>query len=130
MKTVFICPLPPTLNEQIRLARSHWSKSAACKQDWTDKIKYLAKIQKTPHFPDKVWIAFLWEVKSFARDSDNVAAAAKFIMDGLVNAEVLTKDSLMIVQSPVIHSYRRGKKDQVLLTIRDRPIFELKEMPA
>ena len=128
MQTVFICPLPPTLNEQIRLARAHWSKSAACKQDWTDKVMYLAKIQKTPRFPGKVWIAFLWEVKSFARDSDNIAAAAKFIMDGLVNAGILTKDSLMVVQSPVVHNYARGKTDKVMMTISDRPIFEVKEI--
>lgn len=128
MQAIFTCPLPPTLNEQINLARSNRFKSAKCKEEWTDNIVYLARIQQTPKFPNKVWIAFRWEVKSFARDSDNVAAAAKFIMDGLVNAGVLTKDNLTIVQSPVIHSYAKGKTDKVILTISDQPIFELKEI--
>ena len=121
----FTAPIPPTLNEQINLNRSHWSKGAQSKKQHTQTIALIARSYVLKPFPGKVWIDFHWQVKSFACDADNVAGAAKFIMDGLVNAGVLTKDSLMVIQSPVIHRYSRGK-NEVIVTMSDRPIWELR----
>lgn len=39
----YIFPLPPTLNDQIRLAHTHWTKSASKKKLWTNKIARMCK---------------------------------------------------------------------------------------
>ena len=100
-------------------------KSAEAKKQWTFLCMALSK--SVDDFPDKVWLSFNWKIKSRSADPDNIAAAAKYVMDGLVDAGKLKKDSLMIIQTPVIHHY--GKGDGSLeLTISDRPIYELVEL--
>jgi hypothetical protein len=121
------CEIPPTLNQQIDSARDHWSISANSKRKWTGKVCAEARLQGLQHFPSKVWLAFHWQVKSRGSDPDNISAAAKHIMDGLVDAGVLTKDSLMVIQSPVVHEFSKGD-GMVLVTISDRPIFEIKSL--
>jgi len=116
-------PLPPTLNDQINSARSHWSKSAATKKKWTNTIALLSK--DLPKFPDKVWLELFYSVKTFARDPDNISASRKFLMDGLVMAGVITNDNLTIVQSPIIEWFEKGKVDQVTIVISSRAIVEI-----
>jgi Holliday junction resolvase RusA-like endonuclease len=120
----FTAPIPPTLNEQINLNRTHWAKGAKSKQINTDIIAGIALANRLKPFPGKVWIDFHWQVKSYANDPDNVAAASKFIMDGLTKAGILTKDSLMIIQSPVVNRYSKGD-NTVTVTIADHPIWEM-----
>lgn len=121
MIETFNFPLPPTLNNQINLARSHWSKSSSVKKEWTNKIALLSR-NKT-QFTGKVWLEFTWYVKSFARDADNISASAKYIMDGLVKAGIIKNDNLTIIQSPVVHWYKKGD-DYVIINISDKTIFE------
>jgi len=116
-------PLPPTLNDQINSARSHWSKSAATKKKWTNTIALLSK--DLPQFPDKVWLELFYSVKTFARDADNISASRKFLMDGLVQAGVIRNDNLTIVQSPIIEWFERGKVDEVTIVISSRAIVEI-----
>lgn len=126
MKTVFTCPLPPTLNEQIDLARAHWSKSAKAKEYWTTLISQLARQQRLPLFTGNVWLAYQWQIKNFKRDpADNIVAASKYVMDGLVEAGILLDDSLLVIQSPIVHHYLKCKDDTLVLTISDRPIYSL-----
>jgi hypothetical protein len=121
----FTFPLPPCLNEQIDLARTHWSKSASIKKLWTNKIAQLCK--SNGKIQGKFYIVFYWQVK-FSRDSDNVNAAAKFIFDGLVKAGIIESDSLMYVQSPVLHFYEKAGKEQVIIKISETPIFIFEEV--
>lgn len=72
-----------------------------------------------------MWIEFHWYLKNFGRDSDNVAAAAKFIMDGLVAGRAIRNDNLTVIQSPVIHYYHRSQDDSVLLRLSQSPDFLL-----
>ncbi|HEY9748548.1 MAG TPA: hypothetical protein V6C63_07710 [Allocoleopsis sp.] len=122
MKTSFTCPLPPTLNEIVREARGHWSKGAKQKKFWTKQAAIAA--HGLPKFPDKVWLSFDWLLKSRRNDPDNVAAASKFLLDALTDIGVLTKDSLMVIQSPIVHHYAKGN-DEVIVTVSDRPIYTL-----
>ena len=118
-------PLPPTLNEQIDFARSGWMVSAKQKKIWTNKICQFVKELDYQSFPDTVWLEFHWYLTNFGRDQDNVAASAKYIMDGLVASAVLRSDNLMITQSPVVHYYHRAKANEVFLRISDSPNFLL-----
>ena len=123
MIITFECPIPPTLNVQIRTARSHWSKSAEAKRLHTNDVAIRAAgIGK---IKGNVWLDFFWLVPSRNADPDNISAAKKYIMDGLVAADVIQGDSLMTIQSPVVDRFSKGR-NQVVVTISDRPIYEIK----
>jgi hypothetical protein len=126
----FIFDMPPTLNVQIREARTHWSKSAKTKELWTNRICKWAKGGAV--FKGEVWIDFEWRVFSRANDADNVSAAAKFVMDGLVAAGVIKGDSLMTIQSPVVHAYGKSPRgeESVRVRISDRPLWRMEETNA
>jgi hypothetical protein len=115
--------LPPTLNEQIRDARSGWRVSAKTKKIWTNRIAIAAWNLEKFGEKDKIWCEFHWYVKNFGRDSDNIAAAAKYIFDGLVDAKVIPKDNLTVIQSPVVHYYHRGECDRFELRLGNSPEF-------
>lgn len=114
--------LPPTLNQQINSARANRFHSAKIKRQWTGDIEVEARRQLSGVYFEKVWLAFEWFVPTFAHDEDNVAAAAKFVMDGLTQAGVLKNDNLTVIQSPVLRFYQRGKGG-LSLWLSDSPAF-------
>jgi len=116
-------PLPPTLNEQINEARTHWAKSATTKKKWTSKIARLSA--PLPKFQNEVWLEFWYSINNFGRDPDNISASRKYLMDGLVAAGVIRDDNLTIIQSPILEWFVPGEVDQVTITISDRPIIEV-----
>jgi hypothetical protein len=124
MQAIFTCPIPPMLNEQIRSARGHWATSSKAKAKWTGDLALLARSARLPVFPGIVWLDFCWHVDRRDKDPDNIQAAAKYVMDGLVESGVLTKDSLMVIQSPVIHRFEKGA-NELVLAIADHPIYRL-----
>ncbi|MBD2560655.1 MULTISPECIES: hypothetical protein [Nostoc] len=118
-------PLPPSMNEIINQARSGWQASAGLKKYWTNLIGEFVR-ECGFCLDGAVWIEFHWYVKNFGRDSDNVAAAAKFIMDGLVTGQAIRNDNLIVIQSPVVHYYHRSSGDDgVLLRLSQSPDFLL-----
>lgn len=126
-KHTFSFPLPPGLNKQINEARSHWAVSAKTKRHWTDLIAL--ESYEAPKFSGSVWIDFVWGVPRFDQDPDNVAAAAKFLLDGLKQAKVIKNDNLTVIQSPVIHWYERDRNNPgVLVTVSDSPSFLFERM--
>lgn len=104
----------------IRSARGSRWRSAKEKRYWTNAIAIDCHGKR--RFPDKVWIEFVWKVKYFRRDPDNISGAAKFVMDGLVEGGIIKRDSLMYVMSPVLHWYERGD-NSVEVRIADHPIW-------
>lgn len=114
--------LPPTLNQQINSARTNRFHSAQIKRQWTGDIEIEARRQLPRIYFEKVWLAYEWTVPTFAFDEDNVASAAKFVMDGLTKAGVLRNDNLTVIQSPVLRSYQRGGGG-LTLWLSDSPLF-------
>jgi Holliday junction resolvase RusA-like endonuclease len=115
-------PLPPTLNEQIALARGSQQASSRAKKDWTVRLAKL--VNDCPKFDGKVWLDFQWFTPTKSQDPDNIAAAAKYVMDGLSDRHIIQNDNLTIIQSPVIHHYAKGEKG-LILTISSEPIWTL-----
>lgn len=120
MLSKFVFPLPPTLNEIIGTARTNVYASAKEKRAWTNRIAVECFGRR--QFPDRVWIEFIWKIKNFRRDPDNISAAAKFVMDGLVEGGIIQDDSLKFIMSPVLHWYEKGE-DLVEIHIADHPIW-------
>ena len=121
----FELDLPPTLNEQIRHARGHWSKSAKLKKQHTQLVACAATIHLKPFNSSRYYMHFFWKIKNFGRDPDNVTAAAKFILDGLQEAGIIASDNLAHVVGPYVHEFSRGA-DTVEVWISDEPIAECK----
>lgn len=128
MKVTIAFPvLPPTLNEIIALCKESFHKYARTKDQYTQDCAIWAG--RYPAFPGKVWLSFVWHVRTLRRDpADNTPAAAKFVLDGLVDAGILKDDSGFVIQPPVVHSWELSDKEGVLLTISDRPIYQLSEI--
>jgi hypothetical protein len=112
ISTLTIQPLPPTLNQIIDENRKNRYIAAKTKKEESDRVAIECYAQALPRYPGKVWLEFCWHVSNFGTDPDNVSAAAKYILDGMVQAEVLTKDSLMTIQSPYPHWFYRCKKGE------------------
>ncbi|MEP0858513.1 hypothetical protein [Trichocoleus sp. DQ-U1] len=62
-------------------------------------------------------------MKNLARDNNNIAAATKYIDDGLVEAGVIADDSLEYIQSLVCHWYVQSNQDMVIVRIANVPIY-------
>lgn len=91
---IFIIPGELTdLNTYINAERTNRFKAAAIKKAETARVALEAGQARLPIitvYP--VTIAFRWFTKDLRKDTDNVAFAKKFILDGLVVAGVLTGD--------------------------------------
>lgn len=104
--------------------RGGWQAAASTKKQWTNKIAgFIEECGFT--LSDKVWLEFNWYLKNFGRDADNVAAAAKYIMDGVVCGKGIRNDNLTVIQSPVVHYYHRSTVDIASLSLSDNADFLL-----
>ena len=127
--------MPPTLNEQIRLARGNKWNSARIKKNETQDIVTECLSQNPIKFKGAVWIDFVWELKTRKLDPlDNVTASLKYILDGMVKAGVIEEDNGTIIQSPAMHWFEYSKKgykikeNSVMITISDHPHFLFERM--
>lgn len=62
------------------------------------------------------------QIKNFRRDPDNISAAAKFVMDGLVEGGIIQDDSLKFIMLPVLHWYEKGN-NLVKVRVADHPVW-------
>ena len=79
----------PGMNEIIKAAKSHYGQYSKMKKANTELVTWIAK--KTPK-KKRVFLDITWYCKNKKRDPDNIAAAVKFIWDGLVEAGVIKND--------------------------------------
>ena len=84
----------PDLNDIVDAYKRHWAAGAAQKRDYTALVRDLAVVTRQPRWHEPVKVMFVWIEEDGARDIDNIRAAAKFVLDGLVEAGVLEDDDL------------------------------------
>lgn len=128
MNITYYFDLPPTLNEIIAASAKNRFVGGKLKKEWTQRIAN--ETADTIQFPGKVWMEFTWYLKNFGRDPDNIQSAKKYILDGLQGIKedglviippVIKKDSLMVVQSPIVEWFEKGKEDRVKVFITEDP---------
>lgn len=101
----------PDLNNMIALAKAGHGKYqpyAAHKRRWTDEVAWLCKAAHIP-LMGRVSVKITWCEPDKRRDPDNIAAAAKYVMDGLVMAGVIRDDSQRYV-SGISHVWNVDKE--------------------
>ncbi len=79
----------PGMNEIVEAAKIHHMRYAQMKRKNTELVGWVAK--RIPK-KKKVFLDITWYCKNRMRDPDNIAAAVKFIWDGLVIAGVIKND--------------------------------------
>lgn len=94
----------PDLNDMIDAARRNKITSANMKKDNTEVVAWIAKSKRIPHF-DRVDITITWIEPNQKRDKDNIMAAQKFILDGLVMARVLDNDGWKQI-GDILHRFK------------------------
>jgi hypothetical protein len=82
----------PGLNEMLADRAGRGGNAyARMKKKWTNDIALLARVSKLRPM-ERVKLRFVWHERHRQRNPDNIAAAKKFIIDGLVTAKVLRND--------------------------------------
>ena len=79
----------PGMNKIIKAAKSHYGAYSKIKKDNTETVAWLSS--KVPK-KKRVFLEITWYCKNKRRDPDNIAAAVKFIFDGLVEGGVIEND--------------------------------------
>lgn len=100
-------PTPLTFNETINIARKNKYASAAITKKWKEELGQFFKPYKTPQHPyqNRVFLLFEWFYHRKGQDPDNVAAAAKYIIDALKNTEIIQNDNFNNIQPFLIHTF-------------------------
>ena len=97
-----------TLNDYIAAERTSRYMAAQIKRFETYQARYAA--WSYPAYPGEypVLITFEWARKSRKSDPDNVAFAAKFVLDGLVEAGIILGDGWKYI-AEIQHTFRVDK---------------------
>ncbi len=116
----------PTLNEMIRTARGNKYAAAAQKKKYTDIVATEIMVQtERPHF-SAISLDITWIETKKKRDPDNVFAAAKFLMDGIVAAGIIDdddRDHVASITNRVVVSDSRGVA--VMVSSVPKPLYTI-----
>lgn len=109
----------PGLNEYTRKERGNKYQGATMKRRETERAAWAAKAAHVPAFTEPVAVIIEWHEPNRRRDLDNVAFAKKFVLDGLVAADVLANDdpAHVFALSDTFHVDR--KRPRIVVTITD-----------
>lgn len=97
------------LNEYINTERRNKYAAAKIKDNLTDEVAFQCGLKRFEEPQGKVDMIFKWHVKG-RHDSDNIAFAKKFVLDGMVKAGVLENDSPKFVRHLADYIYRDVEK--------------------
>ena len=105
-----------SLNKYINAERRNRHIAAKIKKDETN-IAYVSLIGKQPiDTPCK--LKFTWYIKDKRTDADNICFAKKYILDGMMKAELIENDSLQ---------YITGFTDEFVIDKNERVEIEVYE---
>ena len=100
------------LNEYIDRERTNRMIASSIKKKLTNTVMEQALYANCNKPKRQVDMIFTWHVKG-RHDSDNIAFAKKFVLDGMVKAGILENDNPKFVRHLADYIYRDLKKPQV-----------------
>lgn len=98
----------PTLNEIVKVAKSHHMKYANQKKDYTALT--MVQTNRVPKIDFKGDWVFTWYRKNKRNDPDNIQAGTKYIYDGLVKAGIIENDGWEQINS-ITHQFKVDKEN-------------------
>ena len=104
------------LNSYIRAERSNRFKAAKIKADETTKAMLYCRCLKLPE-KTQFNVEFYWTTKDRKKDSDNIYFAAKFILDGVVEAKKIENDTYKFIKN-IAHFRDIGDIDCVTVVFK------------
>ena len=108
MMQLLVVNQPPTVNVITNINRGSKQKAGRIKSKWTNAISQAAMQQNLQPFVAEIWILIEFTYKSALSDPDNLYGSLKPVFDGLVKAEIIKKDTVQIIKSPQLFSYKKG----------------------
>ncbi len=114
MNTCYIEGKFPGMNNIVAASKAHYALYSKMKKENTEIFRVAT--QNFEKFTEPVEITFTWFYKNIRRDPDNMMAAQKFALDGMVAAGVIPNDTGKEIAS-LIHNFIHGEKDGVEITI-------------
>ena len=117
----------PSLNEMIEANRSNAYVGAKHKKQVQNDVRLFIKSARARHklrpITAPCFIVFVWHEGNRRRDSDNIAAAKKYVLDALVAEKILIDDSRKYVVG-FSDDFVDGKSFGCEVKIFDKDIFE------
>ena len=105
----------PGLNDYTRVNRRNKYQANELKQDTEELICW--QIMRTPHTDVQVDVRFDWYEPRDSRDHDNVSFAQKFLLDAMVECEVIPDDSPKYVRH-ITHTFHTDSEHpRVVVTL-------------
>jgi len=95
----------PDLNTIIDESKKHWAEYSRIKRKYTDMVAWLAKGKGKFK---KIDLDITWICRNKRKDKDNIAAGVKFILDGLVQANVIENDGWKQI-GDIVHRFEVDK---------------------
>ena len=114
-------PLPGQ-NEIIKAAKSGRGKGnayARMKSQWSATVQAQARSQRLQKVPGRVSIDLYWVEPTRKRDPDNVHAAVKFVLDGLVAAGLIDSDAQRTISRITHHPIEIHREPGVAVVIEE-----------
>lgn len=113
----------PGFNEIIAISKTHPVAYSEMKR-MNSQIVMLSARKQLKYNYKRVKVEILWIEINRQRDKDNIAAAVKFILDGLVDAGIIEEDGWSQIES-ITNSYDVDKKNpRVIVKITECYIDE------
>ena len=108
----------PSMNEIVDASKLHYMEYSNMKKENTELVAWIAKTKIDKQL-GKIDIDITWHCKNRMKDKDNIAAGVKFILDGLVVAEVIKGDGWKHI-GDINHSFKVDKDNpRVEVVIRE-----------
>jgi len=118
----------PTLNEMIRTARGNKFAAAAQKKKYTNMVALEIMAQTPTVCFEAVSLDITWLETKKKRDPDNVFAAQKFLLDGIVAANIIKdddRDHVASITNRIALSNTRGVV--VTITSVPKPLYTIND---
>ena len=96
----------PTLNEIIRVSKSHYMAYSTQKKTYTEQAMY--HINSLDKIEGKNDWTFVWYRENKRNDPDNIQVGTKYILDAFVKAGVIENDGWNEINS-ITHKFRVDK---------------------